>query len=510
VNDRAYTSSARSVLIENTNQTARIVWNNLFFVVAAVLFKSSLCRSLLGRSFSCWALLCCLILNPLLSQAENRNRQERPLGPSFDLDESSQATQLAMQGGSSPQSGRRSAFSLSEFPKSYTIVNDRAVFQDSAGRSVYLTLNPKLQAEAERLLRAYKPDYGALVVMDPKSGAILAASGSSSFGLDGRTILGQATFPAASLFKVITASAAVERGMLSGSSVVRFRGGTHALSSANYFPEKRLDRKQMTLADALGKSCNPVFARVAMNNLQPYLLKSYAERFGFNSQLACDFPLQQSRFSIGPSDYEYARTAAGFEGAKINPVHAAVIASTVGNGGEVLRPFLIDEVRSPDGALLFDNNKAVLSRAIDEQTAYEVRSMMLETTRTGTARKHFRTSPLLHSVAVAGKTGTLKGDNPQGLYHWFIGVAPASNPKIAISALAIDGGRRTVGASSLAAKLLENFFRSESGLPLKQFKSGNSEPSPVKLAKASKKRVYSYRSISSKKASKKASRSRRT
>jgi len=403
---------------------------------------------------------------------------------------------------------RRTNFSLTEFPSNYTIKDSRAVFEDSTGRSVFLTLNPKLQNDVEKMLRTYRPGYGAFVALDPHSGAILAAAGSSRFGIDGRTILGRATFPAASLFKVITAAAAVEKAMLGGTSLINYRGGTHTLSSSNYFPAKNLDRKQMTLADAMGKSCNPVFARVALNNLQPYLLKTYADRFGFNSSLECDFPIQQSRFSIGPTDYEFARTAAGFEGAKISPVHAAAIAAAIGNGGEILRPFIIDEVRGPAGNILFENHRTVVSRAVTEDTSYELKSMMLETTRTGTARRHFGKSDILRSLQVAGKTGTLKGDNPEGLYHWFIGVAPASKPEIAVASLVIDSGGTSLGASAMASKMLDNYFRSRSGLPMREYQDEPRTP-VIRMAKLSKKRVYSFRNTSSKKTTKKGVKARR-
>jgi cell division protein FtsI/penicillin-binding protein 2 len=385
----------------------------------------------------------------------------------------------------------KSQFTLSEFPQTYTVQDNRASFRDGMGRTVYLTLNPKLQSDIDAMFRNYKPSYGALVALDPHTGAILAAAGSTRGGTDS-SMLGRATFPAASLIKVVTAAAAVERGKLNGGSIVNFRGGLHTLGMSNYFPATKLDRNQMSLGNALGKSCNPVFARIAFNNLQPSILKNYAEKFGFNQSLDADFPIQQSKFWIGPTEFDYARAAAGFDGARISPVHAASLAAAFGNGGDVLRPYLINEVINSEGQIIFKNNRNVVSRAVTEDTANEVKDMMLETCRTGTAKRHFTRTP----ISVAGKTGTLKGDEPKGLYHWFIGVAPAHNPRIAVASLVIDTGGRTLNASGLASRFLDNYFRGEAGLPLREI----SEPisvSPVKTARKYNKAKYQGASKSS-------------
>jgi len=401
--------------------------------------------------------------------------------------ETSRLASMEVNTGLSDTARLNSKFTLSEFPQSYIVKDNRALFHDSAGRTVFLTLNPKMQDELELLFKTYKPSFGALVVMDPLTGAILAAAGSSRTGIDGNSILGRATFPAASLIKVITAAAAVERGRLNSDSVINFRGSAHSLTPASYLPSPALDRSRMTLGDALGKSCNPVFARLALNNLQPNILRNYAERFGFNCSLQADFPIQESKFWIGPSDYDYARAAAGYDGAKISPIHAASIVAAIGNGGDILRPYLISEVVSPDGQLLFKNSRSVISQAVTMGTASELRQMMLETTQSGTAKKHFSKS----LVAVAGKTGTLMGDEPKGLYHWFIGVAPAINPTIAISSLVVDMGPRTLNATGLASRFLDNYFRGESGMPRQEYIE------PVFNTRSAQKATYSKRSHSS-------------
>lgn len=362
-------------------------------------------------------------------------------------------------------------FRLEEFPENYSVNNGKAAFKDSSGREVVLTLDPSLQAEAERLMVKYRPPYGALVALDPKTGAILSATGSSRHGVAGKSLVGRATFPAASLFKVVTGAAAVERARLTGDSLIAFRGGDHTLSEANYFPSLTLDRRRMTLSDAMGKSCNPVFARIALTSLSPRHLEEYARRFGFDTGLQCDFPIQQSYFESGHTDFEIARTAAGFQGAKISPIHAALVAAAVANGGDLLRPYLIDEVRSSNGEALYQAEPIKLGKAISSSTAKELMEMMRATTTTGTARRYFLNNSLFTTIPVAGKTGTLRGDSPQGMYHWFIGAAPAEKPEIAIATLVIDGtgrGGSSIRAAGLASQYLDTFFRKRLGLPAKK------------------------------------------
>jgi len=93
--------------------------------------------------------------------------------------------------------------------------------------------------------------------------------------------------------------------------------------------------------------------------------------------------------------------------------------------------------------------------------AAELRAMLTETTQKGTARRAFRLrngKPLLAPVQVAGKTGSLSGKNPRGRYEWFVGVAPADDPRIAITVLSVHSGRYWRTSSQLAAEILRQMF----------------------------------------------------
>ncbi len=328
-----------------------------------------------------------------------------------------------------------------------------------SGEKVVLTIDRNLQMEAEKLLKSFNLPYSALVAMEPSSGKILALTASSNTIPNGVTLTAQSSFPAASLFKMITASAAVEKVGLNSNSTINYRGGTYSLGKHNYLPNAKSDKLKMTLGKAMGKSCNPVFARVAINYLSTGILKQYASSFGFGKNLAYDFPVNKSTINLPNDKYNLARTAAGFGEVFISPVHAASIVAAIGNDGMMMRPYIVDGVMLRGGKVRNLNNSKAIGQVVTRSTSKEIVEMMESTITEGTARKRFRiASPELRRISIAGKTGTLSGKNPKGIYHWFTAVAPTENPTIAISALVIDNGTARVNGVGLGRRLLEKYF----------------------------------------------------
>lgn len=334
----------------------------------------------------------------------------------------------------------------------------------SSGDRLYLTLDRGLQEHASGLLKKYKVPRGAIVAVDPSSGKILALSGHSRISpSSGQDLVAQSTFPAASLFKIITAAAAVETSGVTADTNVRYRGGIYTLNKSNYLPNPKTDKVQMKLATAMGKSCNPAFARVALNNLSVEVLTQYAENFGFSRNLSSDFPLSPSSIQVSNDRYHLARTAAGFGSAYISPVHAAMIAAAIGNKGLMMRPYIVDSIVDSAGKLKKHQGMNVLDQIVLESTADELLRMMESTTKEGTGVKQFRkASPMLKNMKIASKTGTLSGTNPKGRYYWFIAVAPSDNPKIALASMVIDDGSANINGVGLGRLFLEYFFSSSS------------------------------------------------
>jgi membrane peptidoglycan carboxypeptidase len=354
-------------------------------------------------------------------------------------------------------SSRNGDIALSDRPRFEKRLGDRYAGITKKNNFVFYTLDPELQEHVSKIVAQAHASHVAIVAMNPSNGAVLAIAGKSNSIDD---IEYHAGFPAASLFKVVTAAAAVEHAGIAPHSLIPFRGGNYTLNQANYYPDARRDQRIMSVGEAMGRSCNPVFGHIGVKYLNGQLLSRYARQFGFNRPLEFEAPLPESSAWIPQNDlYELSRTSAGFGEVRVSPIHAAAFMSGIANGGMLPRPQIVDTVVSPDGTVIHKQKSEVLQRIVEESTAQSLMDMMRNTTTIGTSRREFMrgSSPTLGSIDVAGKTGTLTGDNPQGLNNWFIGAAPISNPQIAVAVITVDPARSSK-ASHLARLVFQRYF----------------------------------------------------
>ena len=322
---------------------------------------------------------------------------------------------------------------------------------------VFYTIDPQLQEYVEGVVSKAKAQHVAIVVTQPGTGRVLAIAGKSPFIRD---VAFHNGFPAASLFKVVTATAAVEQQGITPDQLIRFRGGTYTLERGNYKANPALDRRYMSIGEAMGRSCNPVFGRIALELLSPPILRNYARNFGFNADLQSDIPIAKSPAVIPFDDYEFSRTGAGFGDVRLSPVHAASMVGGIVNDGKMLRPIFIDKLVSPTGSVLYRSKTTVISSMMTPRTARSVLDMMEYTTTIGTSRREFTPNnrPVLPHVRIAAKTGTLSGDDPKGLNNWFIAAAPRDNAKVAIAVVVVNPRGAQGKASHLGKLVLTSFF----------------------------------------------------
>ena len=390
------------------------------------------------------------------------------------------------------------ALRLSERPSLNTRLGDRFANLTHNNNYVFYTIDPQLQEYVTKLVGQAQASHVAVVAMNPRTGEILAIAGKSRSVPD---IEYHAGFPAASLFKVVTAAAAVEQAGIKPGSMISYRGGTYTLNEWNYIPDPRRDRQSMTVADALGRSCNPVFGHLGSRYLNGSILTKYAQLFGFNRSIDLEAPLPTSQATIpNNSLYELSRTSAGFGDVRISPVHAAALMSGVANGGLMPRPQMIDKIVSADGSVVHDSEPEALQRVVQPQTAKLLMEMMEHTTTIGTSRREFMRGnrPTLGNLRVVGKTGTLKGDDPSGLNNWFIGAAPMDNPELAVAVITVDP-RYSSKASHLARLVFQEHFNiSPTPEPAPSRSKYRSKKSYTKYKKPTKK-SYSRASTSTKK-----------
>jgi penicillin-binding protein A len=346
---------------------------------------------------------------------------------------------------------------LTKVPKFDRAVKESYVSRFKDGSVAYYTINQEIQRYLEGIIRNSRAPHLAAVVMEPKSGKILALSGKS------RTLVSPLThsgYPAASLFKVITAAAAVDTIGIDTFTNIKFRGGDYTLNRYNYLPNSRSDRRLMSVGMAMGKSCNPVFGRIGLKLNSPSLLRDYVSLFKFNSNIPSDILLPLSRAVIPNNSFELSRTSAGFGEVRLSPVHAATFMSAVANGGTVLRPLLIDKLQSAYGQIVYQAKSTSLGRALNRVTSSKLLELMSFTTTHGTAKNEFMAYGRKRlPYDVAGKTGTLRGSDPKGLTQWFIATAPINDPKVVVSIVSVDGAGVSDKPTRIGRLLIEQYLK---------------------------------------------------
>lgn len=329
------------------------------------------------------------------------------------------------------------------------------------GQTAELTLDPAIQRVARAQMQKYRLPEGGVVVMDVKTGKLLAYASYVNEG-EAFDVNVRAGAPAASVFKVITGSALVEKGGLNSESEQCYHGGKSRILPDELVDDARRDKWCATLAIAMGRSLNVVFGRLAQKHLTPEDVAQMGGAFGFGASVPFAVPNEPPKIEIPQEPIEFARASAGFWHTTMSPLLGASIAQTVANGGVTLEPRIVQAVaRGGEELWREEREPRVLRRAIKAETAAQVSRMMRETVSNGSAFKGFHDAkgkPYLPGVNVAGKTGTLTDYKLNRFYTWFVGFAPAEAPEVAISTLVVNTPSWQIKAPQLACEVLRTYF----------------------------------------------------
>ncbi|MGH7328826.1 MAG: penicillin-binding transpeptidase domain-containing protein, partial [Polyangiaceae bacterium] len=177
------------------------------------------------------------------------------------------------------------------------------------GRTAKLTIDPQMQRAAATLLRVHRLPKAAVVLVDVESGHVLAYA-SRTEGAPARDVCGEAKSPAASVFKIVTASALVDDAQLTPDTEQCYWGGEHEILPQHLEDNPARDRNCTTLAGAMGHSTNAVFARLALKHLKPSELEEEASSYGFGLPVPFDVPIEASTLRVPADDLGFARTSA--------------------------------------------------------------------------------------------------------------------------------------------------------------------------------------------------------
>ncbi len=362
--------------------------------------------------------------------------------------------------------------------------------REPKGGNVELTLNPRAQQAASDAL-TQTGATGAVVALDPQTGAILAMVSTPTYdpnllsSHDPRAIreyaatldqaevdprLNRATqdnFPPGSVFKLIIAAAALEEGfdpdstvpapdvleLPQSSATIRNFGGSSCNGGADD-----------TLIHALTISCNTAFAQLGID-LGESIIRDVAERFGIDDQ-GYEMPLPVAQSSLGDivDAASLGQSSIGQRDVRLTPIQTANIVATIANGGTLYQPFLVAERQEPNLTVIDDVEPQEIREAVSSDVTEALTEMMISVVENGSGQ-----NAQIDGVEVAGKTGTAEVDEGIAPHAWFAGFAPADNPQIAVAVFVANGGdtgSETTGgrtAAPIARAVMEAFLGTGGG-----------------------------------------------
>lgn len=327
------------------------------------------------------------------------------------------------------------------------------------GASVELTVDPVLQQTAHQLLEGRQ---GAIVALDPGTGAILAMVSSPGYDpnelashdsasviaaaerlnadpaepLVNRAISGDLYAPA-STFKIIDTVAALESGEYTTESSIPNPQelplpGTD-VTLPNYVNGGCTARAEADLEFALEQSCNTPFASIALD-LGEDTIRRTAQNFGYGEPLSVPLKVTPSVFPGELNDAQLALSSIGQYDVRTTPLQVAMMSAAIANNGVMMKPQLVETVRSADLSVIDEFTPEQLRRSTSADVADVVTDLMVSVVDDGIAR-----GAAVPGVEVAGKTGTAEIGSDEGLNDsWFTGFAPADDPRVAVAVVFED------------------------------------------------------------------------
>lgn len=394
-----------------------------------------------------------------------------------------------------------------------------------AGNDVYLSINMQLQALVENLLKEaleharqswdneskkyYLAPAGAVVVMSPNNGEILAMASQPTY--DPRLFIGGISkedwtalndpnnhyplnnraiansYPPGSVMKGVTVAAALSEGITSAGSSYNCAG--RWIGAGAEWPQYcwlRSGHGHLSLEEGIVQSCDSVFYQIGLEfykirNTRGEKLQEYAARFGLGSPTKIDLPGEdggriptrawKEEWNKGNPEYQIwypgdsTNLAVGQGDVLTTPLQMAVAYSAIANGGTVYQPHVVKKVQSPDGRLVKGEPHRKLGEVgLSADVIDIIHRNLEEVPVSGTGKGAFIGFPF-NSVSVAGKTGSAEVYGKQS-HAWFVCYAPAKNPQYVVVVMIEEGGHGVAAAAPVARKIIENLFgiRSDFGI----------------------------------------------
>ncbi|MBF4163966.1 peptidoglycan D,D-transpeptidase FtsI family protein [Nocardioides acrostichi] len=333
--------------------------------------------------------------------------------------------------------------------------------KEPVGGNVSLTIDPKAQEAAYNGLKNVlgPSGEGAVVALEPRTGKVLAMVSLPSFDpnklashdLSQVTKVGdsldndssqpllnraiQTTLPPGSTFKIVTAAAAIQDGLYTKDDLVP-GGATYQLpqttGDTGLVDNEGRDcgTGRIPFAQALENSCNTSFAHMAIE-VGADKLREQADAFGFDQQYFTDMtPQATSVFPDDANEPQTGQSGIGQYDVRATPLQMAMVTAAIANDGKVMRPYVVDEIQSPEFEQIEKTQPETISQAISSSTASQLTDLLVSVVDDGTAYE-----AKIPGVSVAGKTGTAQTGTDAPPYAWFVSFAPADDPEVAVAVM---------------------------------------------------------------------------
>jgi peptidoglycan glycosyltransferase len=355
-------------------------------------------------------------------------------------------------------------------------INSIITGQPPKGAAVTLTLDPKVQQTAWDALGG---NAGAVVAINPKTGAILAMVSKPAFDpnvlashdttsviaaykqlladpthpLFNRTIAGDLYRPG-SVFKLVVASAAIDSGKFTpdsefpNPSTLQLPGSTTSINNAE--GGSCGGTPTVSIATALRLSCNIPFAQLGAA-LGANEISRYTKAYGFGQQLKVPMSVTPSFYPQNTDQAKLMLSSFGQDEDRVTPLQVAMVSSAIANGGNLMQPTLVDHIAAPDLSVIQPFQQKVLSQPISAETSATLTQLMVSNVSSGAAN-----NARINGVDVAGKTGTAQNGEGRPYTLWFTGFAPANDPEVAV-AVVVENGTSfgNAVAAPIAKKVIE-------------------------------------------------------
>ncbi|MGQ9825673.1 MAG: peptidoglycan D,D-transpeptidase FtsI family protein [Desulfotomaculales bacterium] len=328
----------------------------------------------------------------------------------------------------------------------------------STRKDVVTTIDADIQEIVERVMDA-RVKNGAVVVLDPVNGDILALASRPRYNPDPGKIAGYLTekealldqgtslFAPGSLFKVVVAAAALAEGVVTPETVFTCRG-------KDDWPVRCWSEEghgTLSFAQAFAQSCNPVFARLALN-LGAEKLIAYARLFGLDSQEIAGYPVppdQRQDLDLIAAPGNLVNSSLGQGPVLATPVQVAAMLGTIANGGKYCPPRLVRELRTEGGEVVQSFSAGPPRQVLSPEVTRQLQEMLFLTTSAGIGQKAF-----LEGWGSAGKTGSAQVGGG-AVNAWFCGYTPVDRPKYVVAVLVKNGGSGSEAAAPVFKAVTE-------------------------------------------------------